>query len=175
VAEEFDRDAAAVAELERLTPDPGMVLQAAEVRWTATGVEGDGGWEKLADMLAQGVLDIYKNGEVDPRSPESGAGEVAGAIVSTPNDLVLGQWFGVLDDVWTLRMSADGDAGDDTFTAAPGVKLRDVIAGGVETVLSVAAARLIAYVEDVVDAKESAWDDARSGHDDGDDEPGSAD
>lgn len=159
---EFDRNAAAVAELERLMKDPQEVFQVAEVAWTYTPVTGDGRWERLADLLAQGVADEYKLGKVDPRYPTDRASEAADSVVTGPNYRTRLEWLLVLDNVATLAWSDGGPADGDTFTVSPGQKLRDVITDGITGVLTQGAAALFRHTESVVDDLESTWEEAHA-------------
>lgn len=162
MSEEFDRKAAVLAELATLEGNPGDVLGLANARWTATGIEGDGSWQDLAESLLAEVQTRYKDEEVDPRSPHDVASKVADVVVGTPNLKTLVAWFGVLDEILSLKASGDGSADEETFSAIPGTTVREVITGGMVTVLTVAATNLITYLEEVADAAEEKWNEAHA-------------
>jgi hypothetical protein len=162
---EFDRVAAVVAELDTLEGKPGDVLALANVQWTATPIaeENDGSWLKLGERLADEVRYVYTTeGELDPRSPLDAASKVADAVVGTPNVQTLCAWFCVLDEVLELKASEDGGADDETFAAPPGTTIREVVTGGMVTVLTAAAGRLITYLEEIADAGEDKWNEAHA-------------
>ena len=139
---EFDRTAAALAELASMDDDE--TARCAEI----TFVEGvDHG---MLAILRESLAEEYRNGHVERRDRGRVAATVGEDLANRADTLA---WFGVIRDILGLETSTE-DYDPDRVAVRHGGSLADVVEDGLRLRFTNAAYALLTVIEDEVDEKE---------------------
>lgn len=139
---EFDRTAAALAELAAMDDDE--TARCAEITFV------DGVDHGILRVLRESLAEEYRQGHVDRRDRYRVAATIGEDLANRADTL---KWFGVIRDMLSLETTTE-DFDRDRVAVRHGGNLEDVVEDGLRLRFTLAAHALLTVIEDEVDEQE---------------------